>query len=167
LSVSEIKEESSLTPTESRLYATAEALSDSLVLPFSEQAKAPIKELSRELMTSSYAMEHPQLRVLGYWLRPASINALCEKLKIGNSNLRVARGLAVHWPPENVDTIFAYSWAVSCLMGNSNLTRLPSKMDSTAAWLVELLNRCIERTGQSGRHVFCQFDTKPDVELDA
>ena len=134
-------------------------------VPFAESLKAVVKELSTTLLRSPMARIAPQLTALGYWLRPAAITRLQQQFDSNTSDntVKVARGLALQLPPENVDTLFVYSWVLSFLVGNSNVTRLPSAPNAIALWLVEQITAILDKHGQSERQSFCYFDKNSSV----
>jgi len=148
----------SATPSEREILATVDALAERTVEPFSDEAKAPLLQLSKMLMSADLATQQPQLRVLGFWLRGAALQRLQRDAACSDSEVRVARGLAYHLPPTNVDTLFAYSWAVSTLLGNCNVTRLPSTTNETTSWLLDRIHEALDITNQHSRHLFCHFD---------
>ena len=154
-------------------------------IPFSEPLKQVIRDLSRVLLAAPVSRSAPQLTALGYWLRPAAISRLQQQFEHGASNntdsnntvsnnsapnntapnntVKVARGLALQLPPENVDTLFVYSWVLSFLVGNSNVTRLPTSPNSIALWLVEQITDILQKHDQAGRQLFCYFDKNSSV----
>ena len=134
-------------------------------VPFSDPLKLVIKELSQTLLSAPLARSAPQLTALGYWLRPAAISRLQQQFERNTSNdsVKVARGLALQLPPENVDTLFVYSWVLSFLVGNSNVTRLPTSPNAIALWLVEQISGILHNHGQSDRQLFCYFDKNSSV----
>jgi hypothetical protein len=127
---------------------TAEALDDVLTTlsanrdhaPFSEAAMGFCAALSADLFRRGTA--YPQLIALAYWLRPAAIARIREHFNERydrSSVLSVPRGLAYHLPPRNVDTIFAYSWILSLLAGNSNIVRLPEALSPVAMLILDAI----------------------------
>jgi len=134
-------------------------------VPFSDPLKQVIKDLSQVLLSAPMARSAPQLTALGYWLRPAAISRLQQQFErhSDNSRIAVARGLALQLPPENVDTLFVYSWVLSFLVGNSNVTRLPSEPNPIALWLVEQITDILQTHNQSDRQLFCYFGKNSSV----
>jgi hypothetical protein len=82
--------------------------------------------LSRRLFREPSARAHPELLVLAYWLRRASLVRLREAFaaEAGSGAALVPRGLVFHVPPTNVDTMAIYSLALSLFVGNRNLVRI-------------------------------------------
>ncbi len=151
------------------LLSFAARIGTSLQAPFAPPLVATVKHLSRALMNSGYATSAPQLHALGFWLRGGAIKALETRAAVDASNVRVARGLAVHLPPANVDVLFCYSWVLSMLLGNSNITRLPSALSAVSELLLEHMLAALEHTGESERNRFFQapLDTTIVRELSA
>jgi hypothetical protein len=56
---------------------------------------------------------------------------------------RFPRGVVLHFPPANVDTIFVYSWALSALAGNTNLVRISPRSAGAAESVIDALNETL------------------------
>ena len=142
---------------ESGFMQHLDKLSDSSLAPFSDVSREILSRLSSQLLGRR---ETPQFAALGYWLRPASINRLKESFatRIPANQFPVARGMAFHLPPSNVDTIFVYSWALSLLAGNANIVRLPSRRSPQVEWLIRTLVESLEAVGDAHRHLFCAYE---------
>lgn len=134
-------------------------------IPFSDPLKMVIKDLSQVLLSAPIARSAPQLIALGYWLRSAAISRLQQQFDrdTTSDSVRVARGLALQLPPENVDTLFVYSWVLSFLVGNRNVTRLPTSPNAIALWLVEQITLILHKHDQADRQLFCYFDKNSSV----
>jgi hypothetical protein len=100
--------------------------------------------VARRLLEPSLVRRHPELGSLGFFLRRSRTDDVLAGLHHGASSpvisLRVPRGLIVHIPPANVDTLFVYSWALAALAGNRNIVRISPRAGSTARTLVTVLN---------------------------
>lgn len=105
--------------------------------PFSPEARTACAEVSRRLFADPLAARRPDLAALAYWLRPASVEAMAHAFKSGlpAGGMAVPRGIALLFPPANVDTVMAYGWALALLAGNAAIIRVS------------------DRLGESGRHV--------------
>lgn len=128
--------------------------------PLSEESISLLASISKAILASPFARSQPQYVALGYWLRRAALERICQTLRlrmINGDNILVPRGIALHLPPTNVDTIFVYSWAISVLAGNCNIVRLPSEIDAGTAWLAEIIADVIAQPDESDRHLFCQL----------
>ncbi len=144
---------------ESEFLARLDQLTHDINEPFAETSLKMLATLSKRLLKSELGQSEPQLVALGFWLRAAALQELKVLAERSSCHdVRVARGLAYQLPPTNVDTLFVYSWAISYLVGNSNITRLPTSMGPTVTWLVNVLVECLKENGESHRQIFCTFD---------
>ncbi|WP_062766493.1 acyl-CoA reductase [Sphingopyxis terrae] len=136
-----------------------EALTYAGRAPLAKSSLDLLGAISKALFSSPQARVQPQYVALAYWLRPAALERLAGELRtrFDGSFVPAPRGLALHLPPTNVDTIFVYSWAVSVLAGNCNIIRLPSQLDEGTAWLAGLIATTIAEAGEGDRHLFCQM----------
>jgi hypothetical protein len=117
-------------PGDVALEDVLDALAQAPALPpFDEQAIAACDAVARQLFRDPAARSHPELIVLASWLRRANVTKLAEEYA---RDVRVARGLAFHVPPANVDTIVMYTLALSWLAGNRNVMRLSSRAGRAA-----------------------------------
>jgi hypothetical protein len=109
-------------PTGGRLAVGDERVRDFLVA------------FSRRLLRPELARRHPELGSLGFFLRKGELARAVARLGDGAAGVRRApRGLVLHFPPANVDTIFVYSWALSALAGNHNVVRLSRRTTAGGA----------------------------------
>lgn len=109
--------------------------------PFAPETVATVGALSMALLRDPRARRFPELQALGFWLRPAAVERLRQQfLAMAAGAVLVPRGVVLHVPPANVDTIFVYSWVLSMLVGNRNVVRLPSLRSQQNELLMELLH---------------------------
>lgn len=116
--------------------------------PFSEPVMEFLGSVSGRLLSAQVRGRHPQLAALGFWTRPsilAQLKARYEMRVQSDNAIMVPRGLAFHLPPANVDVLFAYSWFLSLLAGNSNVIRVPRTLNSAAENLLEAIAAEAER----------------------
>lgn len=106
--------------------------------PFSSETLAFCTGFSRRLRRSFRGSAEAQ--ALAYWMRPSEITRLHEQFEaLGTKRtMLVPRGTAFHIPPSNVDSIFVYSWMLSMLVGNKNILRVSSRINSAAETLIGL-----------------------------
>jgi len=141
------------------LISRVDLLSHSARAPFDETTLEALGDLSKKLLRSSLAAQAPQLVALGFWLRPSQLSLAAERFaaKLPDRALGKARGIALHLPPQNVDTLFVYSWALSFLAGNVNITRLPSKMTEVLSWLMNTIAEVLDTHGLAETQIFCRY----------
>lgn len=108
--------------------------------PFDVRVINFVGKLSQRILTSSSIRDFPELAALGHWFRKAR---LLEMAKLAAETvpgrLRIARGLAFHLAPSNVDSVFMYSWLISLLAGNSNLVRVSQQGGLQQEFLISIL----------------------------
>ena len=131
--------------------------------PFSTNALSLLTSLSRALLNHPQINLFPQVLALGFWLRPSAVQGIRENHFVTSPNLKtVARGLAFHLPPSNVDTLFVYSWALSLLAGNSNIVRLPAEMSDATQLLVDTICQALDQHNMTLTQLFCNYDRNDD-----
>ena len=72
------------------------------------------------------------------------------------------RGLVFHLPPQNVETVFLYSWALSYLAGNANIVRLPQAISARMRDIVDLFLERLEAQGD-GSQLFVHYPSQGDL----
>lgn len=149
-----------LQPTDPEaLIAQVDALNFSSRSPFDPISLAVLGDLSNRLLRARLAAQAPQLVALGFWLRPSQLSSAAERFsaRLPDRTRAKARGIALHLPPQNVDTLFVYSWALSLLAGNVNVTRLPSEMTDVLSWLMSTIAEVLDTHGLSKTQLFCCY----------
>lgn len=141
------------------LVAQVDALNISSRPPFDPTSLAVLGDLSNRLLRTRLAAQAPQLVALGFWLRPSQLSLAAERFaaKLPDRARAKARGIALHLPPQNVDTLFVYSWALSLLAGNVNITRLPSEMTDVLSWLMSTIAEVLDTHGLTKTQLFCSY----------
>lgn len=145
---------------EADILSRVNAMTYSGRLPFAHQSIELLSTISKKLLAAPESRSQAQYVALGYWLRAAALKKMAGDIEaglVGRQSILVSRGIALHLPPTNVDTIFVYSWAVSVLSGNCNVVRLPSTLSPGTEWLVSLIASVIEQMGECGRQLFCSY----------
>lgn len=138
------------------LIAQVDTLNFSGRPPFDPTSLAVLGDLSNKLLRTSLTAQAPQLVALGFWLRPSKLSLAAERFatKLPDRARAKARGIALHLPPQNVDTLFVYSWALSLLAGNVNITRLPSEMTDVLSWLMATIAEVLDTHGLAKTQLF-------------
>lgn len=126
------------------------------VLPGNEKRIACLAYLSSILLNDPNGERYKQFKVLGFWLRKASLARLAQQFDKKNM-VHVPRGVALHFPPENVDTLFVYSWALSYLSGNSNICRMPEHLSDSTDWLVNKVKEALAKHDDDAGQLFEYF----------
>jgi hypothetical protein len=134
--------------------------------PFSPPLIELVAEMSKAILADSESKTVPQYVALAYWMRAAAVRTLAKDFvdSIPDDQILAPRGVALHLPPTNVDTIFVYSWALSALAGNANLVRVPAALSPHAESLVRVVSRTLADAGQAERNILCTYDYGGETE---
>jgi len=86
---------------------------------------------------------------LAFWLRKTAMTRLADAFhaRAHPQSVATGRGVAFHLPPQNVDTLFLYSWAVAFACGNTNVVRLPEQVSPTMTALLDPLIALLNEAG--------------------
>jgi hypothetical protein len=112
--------------------------------PFCDEIIEFVNELSNTILKNPYFKNFPELIALGFWMRKSNIEKL-KKYFFSKEKVLIGRGVVFHIAPSNVDTIFAYSFILSLLVGNSNIVRISTKKSLQINLLVDLIISVLEK----------------------
>lgn len=107
------------------------------------------QEVSGRLMARAPASPHPELAPLAHFLRARGLKAMLDRVRCPAPHVRAPRGLVLHLAPANVDTLFAYAWAVSAVVGNANIVRLSSRAGPAAEIVLDIVNQVMRDAAPS------------------
>ncbi|HLX98008.1 MAG TPA: acyl-CoA reductase, partial [Roseiarcus sp.] len=99
-----------------------------------------------------------------FWTRRAALSKLAAsfKARIPENTLARPRGLVFHLPPQNVETIFLYSWALAYLAGAANIVRLPYEISAAMRAIVDLFLARLEAQGDQSQ-AFVHYPSESDL----
>jgi hypothetical protein len=128
----------------------------SIAAPFCAERISAVNELSAGLLANRHVLRSPAMAYFGHWIRRSAVRNLEAGFNAGKAadTLCAPRGVVLHMPPRNVETIFLFSWVLSYLAGNMNVVRLPSQLSDTVMSAVELLATRLDR---GGAHPFIRY----------
>jgi Acyl-CoA reductase (LuxC) len=88
-----------------------------------------------------------------FWTRRGALAKLAASFaaRVPPNTLARPRGLVFHLPPQNVETVFLYSWALSYLSGNANVVRLPHEVSGRMRAIVDLFLERLEAAGDDSQ----------------
>jgi hypothetical protein len=114
--------------------------------PFAPDLLAFVAALSRRISQDAEARRSPELQSLAFWSRKSSLEIMRAEFERQQRPdvLRVPRGLVLHVPPANVDTMFVYSWLLAVLTGNRNIVRLSSRVSPLQSVLKRIVSEALE-----------------------
>lgn len=115
------------------------------ITPFDPQIKAMVTAFSRRLAKERRARDFPEIVALAHWLRPRAIEDLEMNFLAGlpRGTVALGRGIALHFAPGNVDTIFLYSAMLSVLSGNATVVRVSSRDTPQISLLTDVLGEVL------------------------
>jgi hypothetical protein len=112
---------------------------DPLVIDF-------IDAVSKAVLLDDVMRHMPEMAAVAHWMRKGHTSELFAAFKERRGGrLWLARGIAVHFAPSNVDSIFLYSWFLSMLAGNANVVRLSQRRGEQVGLLLEKINLILEQ----------------------
>jgi hypothetical protein len=108
-------------------------------MPFASDTMDLLEKLSQRLLKDAQVRDHPDLAALGFWLRRSQLTQMQQTFERSTPPTVVAapRGLALHFPPANIDAMMGYSWALSALAGNRNIVRVSSRIGNSGQLLLK------------------------------
>lgn len=136
------------TQPESELHSQLDRLAALPPLqPFSAELMDFATNFARRILKLPNVREFPELATLAHWFRPAAIGQLANQVLTNASGITLARGMVFHLAPSNVDVLFAYTWLMSVLSGNTNVARLSQKNAPQRDALISILDE-MQRAGE-------------------
>jgi hypothetical protein len=101
---------------------------------------------SRSVLLDESRRPLPEMAAVAHWMRKAHTVQLHKTFEeMRKDRLWVPRGIALHFAPANVDSIFLYSWFVSMLAGNANIVRLSQTRNEPVTLLLAKLNILLQQ----------------------
>jgi hypothetical protein len=99
-----------------------------------------------------------------FWTRRAALSKLAAGFasRVPQNTLARPRGLVFHLPPQNVETVFLYSWVLSYLAGNANIVRLPQQTSARMRAIVDLFLERLEAAGDESQ-MFAHYPSQGDL----
>ena len=111
------------------------------IKPFSPILMDFIEDFSKKILSDPSFKRFPEVISLAFWMRKSHIKKLASQLYERNkTRLVTSRGIALHFAPANVDTIFIYSLFISLLIGNKNIVRVSKNKSEQQLLIVSAIN---------------------------
>lgn len=116
---------------------------------FAPERLALVAEVSSAILKSPLARASAGVTHFAYWTRRSALKSLANDAlgRLPANCMARPRGLVLHLPPQNVETVFLYSWVISYLVGNANITRLPTGLGADMQGLLGLFLGALDRAG--------------------
>ena len=135
---------------ESALLAKLDATRQHLAPPFAPERIDLVASVAETLLGPKRPAASAAIAHFAFFTRRAALMKLAAsfKARIPENTLAKPRGLVFHLPPQNVETIFLYSWALAYLAGNANVVRLPNEISGPMRAIVDLFLAHLETRGE-------------------
>jgi hypothetical protein len=149
---------------ESAFMATLDASRLHLAAPFAPERIDLVASVAETLLGPKRPASSGPIAHFAFWTRRAALMKLAAsfKARIPENTLARPRGLVFHLPPQNVETIFLYSWALAYLAGNANIVRLPHEMSAAMRAIVDLFLERLEARGEPSQ-AFVHYPSDSDL----
>jgi hypothetical protein len=109
--------------------------------PFEPAILDFIDAVSKSVLLAPAMRNMPEMMAAAHWMRRAHILELKRGFEATRGDrILLPRGVALHFAPSNVDSLFVYSWLISMLLGNANIVRLSSRRGSQVDALLVQIN---------------------------
>ncbi len=135
--------------------------------PFASERISLAATVSGKILRSARLGTSPAVVHFAYWTRTAALKKLAEEFEINLPTGCQARpvGLVFHLPPQNVETVFLYSWMISYLSGNANVVRLPSQISEEMAAILDQFLQAFEDSGENSQ-LFVSYPAGSDLGVE-
>jgi hypothetical protein len=135
-----------------------EAARNQIGASFAPERLALVARVSEQILKGGVRNRVPGVVHFAYWTRHAALKRLAADhvSRMPPGCIARPRGLVFHLPPQNVETVFLYSWVISYLSGNANLTRLPSDLSDDMAELLDQFQLALAEAGD-GSQLFVRY----------
>ena len=113
--------------------------------PFDTRVIDFIDVLSKVVLLDNAMRRLPEMAAVAHWMRKAHLLELRTNFEeMRGEDIWVARGVALHFAPANVDSLFVYSWFISMLTGNVNIVRLSERRGDQVGLLLGKVNHLLQ-----------------------
>ena len=101
-----------------------------------------VDAVSKAVLLDPVMRRMPEMAAVAHWMRKAHILELRRSFEAQRGErIWLPKGVALHFAPSNVDSIFVYSWFISLLTGNGNIVRLSRRRGEQVELLLATINR--------------------------
>ena len=129
------------------------------VLAFSSERVKFLTTLSQRLLSDDYSAA---LKALGFWLRESQLYQWQQDYTSNKKVILAPLGRVFIVSPSNVEGLFAYSWALSYLMGNQTVVRVSEQLTDDQQALFALLESLDVQTAGLSEQAFISYDKRSD-----
>ena len=149
---------------ETALMAKLDAARQKLAAPFAPERIDLIAGVAEALLGPRRTIASGPAAHFAFWTRRAALMKLAQGFaaRVPRHTLARPRGLVFHLPPQNVETVFLYSWALAYLAGNANIVRLPQAISAAMRAIVDLFLEKLEAQGDESQ-AFVHYPSQSDL----
>ena len=135
-----------------------------LSTPFAAERLDLVAAVAETLLDPRRATASGPAAHFAFWTRRAALTKLAASFaaRLPDNTLARPRGLVFHLPPQNVETVFLYSWVLSYLAGNANIVRLPHEISARMRAIVDLFLERLHASGD-GSQLFVHYPSQGDL----
>jgi len=149
---------------ESALLAKLDAARQRVAAPFAPERVDLVASVAETLLGPRRSTVSGPAAHFAFWTRRAALAKLAASFaaRVPQNTLARPRGLVFHLPPQNVETVFLYSWALAYLAGNANIVRLPQAISARMRAIVDLFLSRLEAAGDESQ-LFVHYPSQGDL----
>ena len=149
---------------ETALLAKLDQARQHLAAPFAPERVDLIASVAEALLGPRRATASGPAAHFAFWTRRAALMKLAKSFaaRVPQHTLARPRGLVFHLPPQNVETVFLYSWALAYLAGAANIVRLPQAISARMRAIVDLFLERLEAAGDRSQF-FVHYPSQGDL----
>jgi hypothetical protein len=135
-----------------------------LAAPFAAERIDLVARVAETLLGPRRSTASGPAAHFAFWTRRAALSKLAASFaaRVPPNTLARPRGLVFHLPPQNVETVFLYSWALSYLAGNANIVRLPHQISARMRAIVDLFLERLQAAGDDSQ-LFVHYPSQGDL----
>ena len=132
--------------------------------PFAPERVDLVASVAEALLGPRRAAASGPAAHFAFWTRRAALLKLAQSFaaRVPENTLARPRGLVFHLPPQNVETVFLYSWALAYLAGNANIVRLPHEISARMRAIVDLFLDRLAAAGDESQF-FVHYSSQGDL----
>lgn len=130
------------------------------IMPFAESRIQLLSRLSQILLAGNYSAA---LKALGFWLRESQLHQWQQEYTRDEKVLLAPVGRVFIVSPSNVEGLFAYSWALSYLMGNQTVVRVSAQLTEDQQALFALLTELDAQMNGLSEQAFISYDKRSEM----
>ena len=149
---------------EAALLSRLDAARLHLAAPFAPERVDLVAGVADALLGSRQSTASGPAAHFAFWTRRAALAKIAANFaaRVPQHALARPRGVVFHLPPQNVETVFLYSWALSYLAGNANIVRLPQAISTRMRAIVDLFLERLEAAGDESQ-LFVHYPSQGDL----